>query len=132
MILQIQLSILEEEGDESRDVHKDHCVFHKLHLALGSLVEGQLGDSKEVLQIPVPGDQSITEVGLQLLLTQHRSKKLVDDLQFGVRAPNPELQLLEVLVTDDPVLPLVIPSSANLHQQLVGTTRLKKDLSTSG
>ena len=131
MILQIQLSMLEEEGDESRDVHEDHRVYHKLHLALGSLVEGQLGDSKEVLQIPVPGDQSITEVGLQLLLTQHRSKKLVDDLQFRVRLPNPELQLLEVLVSDDPVL-LVVPSSADLHQQLVGTTRLKKDLSTSG
>ena len=71
VILWIQLSMLEEEGDESRDVRKDNRVFHKLHLALGSLVEGQLGDSKEVLQIPVPGDQSITEVGLQLLLTQH-------------------------------------------------------------
>ena len=69
---------------------------------------------------------------LKVSLETQKKSKLVDDLQFGVRAPNPELQLLEVLVSDDPVLPLVIPSSANLHQQLVGTTRLKKDLSTSG
>ena len=116
VILRIQLSLLEEEGDESRDVREDHRLLHKLLLALGSLVEGQLGDSEEVFQIPVPGDQSITEVGLQLLLTQHRSKKLVDDLQFRVRLPNPELQLLEVLMSDDPVLPLVVPPSADLHQ----------------
>ena len=68
--------------------------------------------------------------GRALLLSQHRSQELVDVLQFLVRVPHPDLQPLEIIVSNDPVLPLIVPPSADLHQQLVGTTRLKKDLST--